>query len=968
MTPTYEELLSERDELAQRIERLQAENKILRDRLGIAAEEPVINTSISAIGAITINQPTPPNPFPLLPPSNLSLQEKVALFQSIFRGREDVFAKRWYSRSTNKSGYQPVCANEWNPQLCDKKKHKCADCPNRQFAPLTYEHLYRHLEGKDEDGRDVIGLYAVLTDNTCYFLCADFDDKNCEHGYQSDVLSYVSVCKDWGLQPSIERSRSGNGAHVWLFFETPILAAKARRLGSAILTEATNRDGKMSFKSYDRFFPNQDALSEGGLGNLVALPLQGKARRNNNSVFVDETFTPYNDQWTYLQRIQRISETQVDTILKEHSTTELGELSKTSESKPWETPKPQPLSADDFPQTLTITRSNALYIPIAGLSARVLNHLKRLASFRNPEFYSRQAMHFSTFTTPRIITCAEMEDDYLILPRGCEDELTKLLTERLIPNTLLDETQHGTPIQVTFNGILRPDQEQAQQSLLHYTNGTLSATTAFGKTVTAASLIAKRQINTLILVHSKALLDQWQQTLSQFLTIDYTPEDTTHKRGRKKIFSPIGTLDSNGNSLHGIIDIALMQSCLTDTDIKPFVRNYGMVIVDECHHVSAVQFERVLKFVNAQYVYGLTATPIRKDGHQPIIFMQCGPIRYTADAKKQIAQQSFSRELIPRFTSFRWLKDDSPTFAQVAQELAANDIRNQLIIEDVRKTLDAHRTPLILTNLTSHVETMANLLRPHCPHVVTLVGSASANEKRETMAYLQSISPTEPLAIVATGKYVGEGFDFPRLDTLFLAMPVSWKGIVAQYSGRLHRDYPNKTHVQIYDYVDIHVPLCEIMYRRRLKGYAAVGYQPLGDATSKSSSEITPNRIYNGGNYLSAFHEDVLRTTQSIVISAPKWHITQCAKTLRLLQDLMTNGVSVRLLVSDMDNATKLSLEQLGFLIQPNPTTLRIAILDRKTIWYGGINYLSSTSIEENAMRLTNPTIADDILNILVKD
>jgi len=962
--PTYEELIIERNELVQRVQQLQTENRILRERLGIGEDEAIVVASPNTDTKL-LNEPSPTQ---LLPPSNLSLQEKVVLFQSLFRGREDVFARRWFSRSSNKSGYQPVCANEWRHPLCDKKKHKCADCPNRQFASLTYDDIYRHLEGKDEDGRDVIGLYAVLQDNTCYFLCADFDDKNCGHGYQSDVLSYVDVCKDWGLQPSIERSRSGNGAHVWLFFETPILAAKARRLGSAILTEATNRDGKMSFKSYDRFFPNQDTLPEGGLGNLVALPLQGHARRNNNSVFVDESFTPYNDQWTYLQRIQRMSEEQIEVLIKAHPTSELGELSKTSDAKPWETPKPQPLSVEDFPQMLTITRSNALYVPIAGLSAKVLNHLKRLASFRNPEFYSRQARRFSTFTTPRIITCAEMMEDYLVLPRGCEDELVQLLQERLIPYAINDETQHGSPIQVDFIGQLRSNQTQAQQALLHHANGTLSATTAFGKTVTAAAIIAKRHVNTLILVHSRALLDQWKQNLSQFLHIEYEPSELTPKRGRKKEYSPIGTLDSNGNSLHGIIDIALMQSCLTEADIKPFVRNYGMVIVDECHHVSAVQFERVLKFVNAQHVYGLTATPIRKDGHQPIIFMQCGPIRYTADAKQQIAQQTFSRELIPRFTAFRWINEESPQYAQIEQELAANEVRNQLLVADVQKALAEHRTPLVLTGLTSHVSTLANLLRPHCPHVITLVGSASAKEKRETMAYLQSIPATEPLVIVATGKYVGEGFDFPRLDTLFLAMPVSWKGIVAQYSGRLHREYEGKSNVQIYDYVDIHVPLCEVMYRRRLKGYAMVGYQPVGEAqkSAQSSSHTATNHIFNGSNYEEAFMDDLTQATNSVILAAPKIHLTQCIKTIRQLQNLMAKGVSVRLLVNEVDELTKLNLLQLGFLMQSNPANMRVAILDRQTIWYGGINYLTSNSAEENAMRISDTSLAEDIIDIVM--
>ena len=300
-----------------------------------------------------------------------------------------------------------------------------------------------------------------------------------------------------------------------------------------------------------------------------------------------------------------------------------------------------------------------------------------------------------------------------------------------------------------------------------------TSTTAFGKTVTAIGLLAERKINTLILVHTKALLDQWKSRLEEFLEIDFTEEDTPKKRGRKKAFSPFGTLDSKGNSLHGKIDIALMQSCLEDNGVKSFVRNYGMLIVDECHHVSAVNFERILKYANASYVYGLTATAIRKDGHQPIIFMQCGPIRYSADAKVQMTSQTFTRLLVPRFTAYRELTDDKSTYARMIQKMVKDENRNNLIIDDVRKTLTEGRSPIVLTNLTTHVETLANALAPYCKYVVTLIGSESAREKHQKMELLQGISPTEPLVIVATGKYVGEGFDYPRLNTLFLALPVS---------------------------------------------------------------------------------------------------------------------------------------------------------------------------------------------------
>ena len=790
---------------------------------------------------------------------HLSLEEKVDVFRNLFKGREDVFARRWYSRTSGKSGYQPVCRNEWDRKLCDKKKYKCTGCPNRSFKPLEYEDIYRHLEGKSPEGQDVIGSYAILADNTCNFLCADFDDKSCEHGYKKDVLAYVGVCKKWDVPCSIERSCSGHGAHVWIFFEQPLPASKARRLGNMILTEATERYERMTFKSYDRFFPNQDRLPEGGFGNLVALPLQGKARKEGNSVFVDENFVAYKDQWSYLLEIKRTSEVAVDAILAKHETaSELGELSTTSESKPWETPVPQKIAHNDFPANPVLIRSNMLYIPLQGFSAKVVNHLKRIASFKNPEFYARQGMRLSTYNIPHIISCADMEEDYIALPRGCEDAVVAILEGNQVDYRVEDKTNRGENIAVAFKGQLREEQRVAIASLTAHDNGILNATTAFGKTVTAIGLIAERKVNTLILVHTKALLDQWKSRLEEFLQIDFTEDDLPKKRGRKRVFSPFGTLDSKGNSLHGKIDIALMQSCLEDNGVKPFVRDYGMLIVDECHHVSAVNFERILKYANARYVYGLTATAIRKDGHQPIIFMQCGPIRYSADAKAQMASQTFTRLLVPRFTSYRELTDEKSTYAKMIQKMAEDENRNSLIMDDVREILQEGRSPIVLTSLTSHVETLANTLTPYCKHVVTLIGSELAKEKFQKTEYLRNMPPQEPLVIVATGKYVGEGVDYPRLDTLFLALPVSWKGIIAQYAGRLHREYPGKIEVRIYDYIDIRVPMCDVMYKRRLKGYASVGYKIKSNAPMDLFNE-NHSVIFNGRTYQDEFFHDLSR-------------------------------------------------------------------------------------------------------------
>ena len=464
-----------------------------------------------------------------VPTCQFTLQEKVALFQSLFQGRDDVFAKRWYSSTTQKSGYQPVCTREWNREFCDKRKYKCADCPNRQFTPLAYNDFFNHLAGKDAWGRDVIGLYPIRKDNTCSFLCTDFDDKSCEHGYKNDVLAFVNVCKTWNVPCYIERSRSGNGAHVWIFFDTPVTAFKARKLGNAILTEAMSCDAHLSFKSYDRFFPNQDTLPEGGLGNLVALPLQGMARRKGNSVFVDEDFNAYADQWEMLSQIHKLSEVELDLLLQLHAVPTLGELSKTCEDRPWETPHMDAAQSEDYPKQMVLTRANMLYVPLASLSAKCVNIFKRIAAFRNPEFYEKQGMRLSTYNIPRIISCSEMTDDYLVLPRGCEDAVCGILTQHGVKVVISDKTNHGHNINVTFRGYLREEQQNAMEAFAGHNIGTLSATTAFGKTVFAIGMLARRKVNTLILVHNKALLEQWKERLETFLKIDETMEEPAVK-------------------------------------------------------------------------------------------------------------------------------------------------------------------------------------------------------------------------------------------------------------------------------------------------------------------------------------------------------------------------------------------------------------------------------------------------------
>jgi superfamily II DNA or RNA helicase len=378
-------------------------------------------------------------------------------------------------------------------------------------------------------------------------------------------------------------------------------------------------------------------------------------------------------------------------------------------------------------------------------------------------------MRLSTHGKPRIISCSDETEQYLCLPRGLEDELCEIFEDSGVSIHLIDKTNKGRSIDVVWGGELRGEQQQSADALLENNNGILSATTAFGKTVIGAYLIASRKVNTLILVHRTNLLSQWTERLNEFLTIKEEPIIELTPKGHKRKKNIVGQIGGGKNNPSGIIDVAVMQSLVSGDEVKDIVKNYGMVITDECHHVSAFSFERILKTVNAKYVYGLTATPTRQDGHHPIINMQCGKIRYRVDAKKQAETHPFEHFIIPRFTRFQkpaYRGDGKWEFHEVCNDIKDSELRNNLIVDDVISAVEQGRNPIILTERTDHVDYLASQLGQRIKNVIALTGGGSQKKNRETLQFVADIPDDEPFALVATGKYVGEGFDMPRLGAV----------------------------------------------------------------------------------------------------------------------------------------------------------------------------------------------------------
>ncbi|HDX5703047.1 TPA: DEAD/DEAH box helicase family protein [Escherichia coli] len=751
----------------------------------------------------------PQSPVPRV--SVLSTNEKVALFRRLFRGRDDVWALRWESKTSGKSGYSPACANEWQARICGKPRIKCGDCAHRQLIPVSDLVIYHHLAGTH-----TVGMYPLLEDDSCYFLAVDFDEAE----WQKDASAFMRSCDELGVPAALEISRSRQGAHVWIFFASRVSAREARRLGTAIISYTCSRTRQLRLGSYDRLFPNQDTMPKGGFGNLIALPLQKRPRELGGSVFVDMNLQPYPDQWAFLVSVTPMNVQDIEpTILRATGSIhplDVNFINEEDLGTPWEEKKSSGNRLNiAVTEPLIITLANQIYFEKAQLPQALVNRLIRLAAFPNPEFYKAQAMRMSVWNKPRVIGCAENYPQHIALPRGCLDSALSFLRYNNIAAELIDKRFAGTECNAVFTGNLRAEQEEAVSALLRYDTGVLCAPTAFGKTVTAAAVIARRKVNTLILVHRTELLKQWQERLAVFLQVG----------------DSIGIIGGGKHKPCGNIDIAVVQSISRHGEVEPLVRNYGQIIVDECHHIGAVSFSAILKETNARYLLGLTATPIRRDGLHPIIFMYCGAIRHTAARPKE------SLHNLEVLTRSRFTSGHLPSDARIQdifREIALDHDRTVAIAEEAMKAFGQGRKVLVLTERTDHLDDIASVMNTLKLSPFVLHSRLSKKKRTMLISGLNALPPDSPRILLSTGRLIGEGFDHPPLDTLILAMPVSWKGTLQQYAGRLHREHTGKSDVRIIDFVDTAYPVLLRMWDKRQRGYKAMGYRIVADGEGLS--------------------------------------------------------------------------------------------------------------------------------------
>lgn len=964
-------------DLQQENERLKAllvQNQISYSEKNVMEEHPVDDDYDEDQGSRII---------PLAPTEQMARE-----FYSYFWGRTDVYARRGKN-----GGYFPQCSGRWNnskcPKLSDSKAFCDEDCPYKAWRPLEPWMILQHLQGKKEDCTDVLGVYPLFPNHTCRFLVFDFDnhakdsykndDANTDELWKSEVDALRQICKMNHIDALTERSRSGRGAHIWIFFSSPVQASLARSFGFALLDRGAASINLPSFKYYDRMYPSQDVLSK--LGNLVALPLQGRALQKGNSAFIDEAWNAYPDQWEKLKSVRKLSAQEItefiqtwnNTVSTENTQTEYA--GKNRQARPWKNDD-RFYVEDAVGKTLHIVLDDGVYVDTLNLLPRLQNQIKGMATIDNPEFYRNKRAGRSNYYNLRTISLWREQNAYIKVPVGLLETIRSKCEQNDIVCDVLDKRSFGKPIRVNFKGQLREQQDYAAAKLEQFENGVLWAPTAFGKTVLAAYMVSRRKVSTLILLSSTDMIDQWIDEFKRFLDIDEKPPVYYTKTGiEKRRSSVIGTLKGGSDKTTGIIDFALIGSAYHKGKFFENIDSYGMVLIDECHHIASAQGQALMQRIRAKYIYGLSATPNRSDKLDEIVYMLLGPVRHKYSAKEQADEQGLERYLIPRFTRVVNISGEQLDIHKADTLIAQSTVRNEQIVQDTKSAVSKGRTPVILTKLKKHAEILSNMLEGAADHIFLIYGDQTYKQNQEIKEEMMSVPDSETLILIGTGQKLGEGFNFPRIDTLMLAAPLKFEGRLIQYVGRLNRLYKGKKDSVVYDYVDPHIGFFDRQYKHRLTGYKKLGYKVLSEPISKLNRI---NAIFDGRDYSEVFERDLIEANTEIVIASPGLIRYKVERLISLVKSRQEEGVTVTVITLNPDSHDYQDAIEIMILIdemQKNGIFVRLtdeesehyAVIDRSLVWHGGMNLLGKADIWDNLMRIESAQAASELLEISEK-
>lgn len=967
--------------LQSRIQALEDENRLLKERLEEAGVSYADIVSGDAEGVVELYDPDQGARI-----KKFDVTDKIAsdFFMMFCRGRKDVYDLRYTNPKTGKNGYYSQCFNRWDRGCHIQKKDgvRCKDCELRAYKPVTLPLIKAHMNGTDPNGNDVVAIYPMLENNLCQLLVFDFDNHakgaeqedyaNIDDGWKEEINALRRICKNLDVDAVVERSRSGRGAHLWIFFKEMVPARLARRFGFALLEKGAESVNLKSFKYYDRMIPTQDALPEGGLGNVIALPLQGMALKSGNSAFIDENWNAYEDQLNVLAGTRRLTRQGIEDYLSLwYSTGSTSEDNGTD--APWD--KNSEIEAGSVKGVVRIVLADRIYIDSTGMSNKTKRQLRRMATFSNKQYFQNQAMDMPNYDESRFIYLGSDEGKYIVLPRGLREEILKKFDNAGISYKIEDKRTKGQELNISFRGELRESQIPAVETMLENETGILHAATAFGKTVVCCDMIARRGISTLILVDRADLMNQWIKRLEEFLDIDEELPEYQTKTGRtRKRKSLIGNLQGAHDTLTGIVDVAMIRSLKKKDGFHPKLKEYAQVYFDECHHAASDSAIEVLQEINAKYVYGVTATPKRGDGKEKINEFLLGPIRYRFTAKDRAGEQNINHLVYPRFT--RTVKPhhlSKTPYGNDAYELIRNnDVRDEQIIRDVADCVQAGRTPVVLTKYVNHAKKLSERLKTYADRLILLTGANGTKARRAQVEELNKVDNSDSLILVGTGSLLGEGFDFPRLDTLFMATPVSGENVVEQYVGRLNRDYDGKENVIVYDYVDSHIPKFDKMYSARMKAYKKIGYEL---CVNMDGEKQKANAIYDIENYAETYLKDLEEANSAVVVSSPRLNNQKVDRIINMLGKRRELGVKVTIVTwhpdaykygkDDVRMELMERLRKAGFEIRlVEETCEHYAVIDNEIVWYGSVNLLSKEDAEDNLMRVCSKDIAAELLEM----